>query len=430
MAREVTTATSRRLIGRLAIIALAATTCFVARIWIIDASGQLDRTIDLNIYRTVGALVLQGVNVYDPHDKLDIRDRIRTNPLYFDDYASSDPGGWQYYISGNLPGSTTFYGFADYLSLGDPHYWRVLLACADTLVVVAGLFWIFLFSTHPVIDATVAAAFLGFYPPHLRMGTVLAEDKQIQVLLMLSFIVVLYRQSSQLVKTAIGGLVLGQAIMFKFVGVFLVLPAYRILRRREFNWLAVFSVFSALAITAPYGISFIRAMWWRLYGNLANPPAHASIFSIFPERFQTLSFKISLLAFLVSWLIWLFYRSRIDALNMASGFIVCFLCVSLGAGSIDRANMAILFCSMTVISMSRIAWRVLVLATLCSAGSDYFQLWIDGTSLYELSKADDLLEATFILKFVVIYFLTLGIASLLPDFQCYDRLQATHDWVR
>jgi hypothetical protein len=302
-----------------------------------------------------------------------------------------------------------------------------LFAWADTLVVVAGLFWVFLFSTRPIIDATLAAAFLGFYPSHLRMGTILAEDKQIQVLLMLTFIVVLYRQTGPLLKTILGGLVLGQAVMFKFIGAFLVLPAYKILRRSEFVWLGVFSLFSALAVTAPYGISFVRAMWLRLYGNLANPPAHASILSIFPERFQTASFKIALVAFLVSWLMLLFYRGKIDALNLASGLLVCFLCVSLGAGSIDRANMAILFSTMTVISISKIAWRVLILVTLGTACSGYLQLWIDGTGLYELSKAYDPLEAMFILKFVAIYFLTLSIASLLPDFQCFDRFQGMHD---
>jgi hypothetical protein len=423
MTRDATTPMSatRRLSAKIAILMLAATLCFAARMSIIGATTKLDRSLDLNIYRNAGALALQGANVYDPNDKPDIRDRIRTDPLYFDPYASVGAGLWQYYVSGNLPGSTTFYGLISYLSLDDPRSWRILLAWADTLVVVAGLCWVFLFSARPVLDATVAGVFLGFYPPHLRMGTILAEDKQVQILLMLTFIVILYQKTSPLIKTVIGGLVLGQAVMFKFVGAFLILPAYRLLRRSEFIWLGVFSVFSALAVTAPYGISFVRAMWLRLYANLVYPPAHAGILAIFPEPFQTPSFKISLLAFLVSWLIWLFYRGRIDALNMASGLIVCFLCVSLGAGSIDRANMAILFCSMTVISMSRIAWRVLVLATLCSACSGYLQLWIDGTGLFEASKAYDPLEAMFILKFVVIYFLTLGIAFLLPDFQCHDK---------
>src|SRR5215475_14547344 len=81
---------------------------------LIQLSPHFSSSADLKIYREVGQLVVNGIDPYDFQTNEELRNRLRLDAYGF--ALKDNPAAYNYYVSGNLPGSTLLYGLIERLS--------------------------------------------------------------------------------------------------------------------------------------------------------------------------------------------------------------------------------------------------------------------------------------------------------------------------
>ena len=279
-------------------LALALIALVVARIMIVHVTPANDDFIDLSIYCEVGELVVNGVDPYDTEAKRDLREQLRLNGHGAAPYVTASKGSYDFYVGANLPASTLLYGAIEWLSGGSAHGWRLILISGDLAIALAAFFFLRRVGIKlDKVETQVAFALsVIWYPSLIQWGTVLAEDKQLQIALMVALAGVLITagRTPSLNAAAIG--ILGcLSVMFKVLGVFLAPVALCYFWSRPRRELLI-AIGAALVIALPMILFFDVAFVVRMFnkfregnGVLATVGSlHASPWSLLPNAWGSM----------------------------------------------------------------------------------------------------------------------------------------------
>lgn len=331
-----------------------------------------DAQIDLSIYQEVGQLVVNGVDPYDF-----AKDRARRAELRMDghgvgDWARTEEAAYNFYVSGNPPGSSAFYGLIEWATQGDLRLWRLALALGD--VAIAAAAFLLLRACGARLDHANDQRLFGlavvFYPSSIYWGLVRAEDKQFETALLLLVAALLTRETRfPKVSAAMIGLAFSASILFKVLGVFLTPLAVSYFRRRprwEAGIAALAAILLALWLCSLFDRAYVELIYARVMAGTvaAGAAMHASPWQFFSQAVFRLARPIVSIA-LVAIVLVGYLRGRIDLLNLCAGALVIAICVATVNGSMDRMNMAMMFALFAVASLSLPGWRRLVAFNVC-----------------------------------------------------------------
>jgi hypothetical protein len=392
-------------------LALAMIALVVTRIMIVQITPANDDFIDLSIYCEVGELVVNGVDPYDTEAKRDLREQLRLNGHGAAPYVTASKGSYDFYVSSNWPASTLLYGAIEWLSRGSPHGWRLILISGDLAIALATFFFLRRVGVKlDRVETQVAFALSAiFYPSVIQWGTVLAEDKQFQIALMVALagLLITPGRTPSLNAAAIG--ILGcLSVMFKVLGIFLAPVALCYFWSRPKRELLI-AIGAALVIALPmilfFDIAFVVRMFTR-FREGTSPLAmvgslHASPWSLLPNPWGVYARPIASCA-LVALAIAAFVRGRIDLLNCCAALSVVFACLWLLGGSMDRMNIAMIFALISTATISARAWQTLTLINFLVQVPIYLAVFRH--KQYALGLDPELPDAVATAIFVVSYF--------------------------
>ncbi len=328
-----------------------------------------DVQMDLSIYQAVGELVANGIDPYDFARDRQRRDALRLNNQGASVWADQNPGLYDYYVSGNLPGSTLLYGWLERVSNGDLKVYRLAFACGDVLIALGAYF--LLSRAGILLDTlgkqTTFSLAAVYYPSNINWGLVWSEDKQIQTALMLfvaGLLVARPAARGQLNAWAIGA-VGAMSVIFKAFGIFLAPLAVSYFYkapRRELLLALVAAVLTALPLLLYFDLSFIRLVFGRLTHGVAssNTALHGSPWQMVPFAFAAYARPL-VCAALTILAAFAFAKGRLDALNFSAAIGVIFVCLWMVGGSMDRMNIAMMFAMFCAATLSIRSWRNFVL---------------------------------------------------------------------
>jgi hypothetical protein len=326
-----------------------------------------DAQIDLSIYQEVGQLVVNGVDPYDFAKDRGRRTELRMDGHGVGDWAKTEEAAYDFYVAGNLPGSSAFYGLIEWATQGNLRLWRLGLGLGDIGIAAAAFFLMRQCGARldNGYDQRLFALGTVFYPSLVYWGLIRAEDKQFETALLLLSAALLVREPRfAKVSAALIGLVFSASILFKALGLFLTPLAASYFRRRPWQEAAVAVLAAALPalwLCTLFDRAFLELIYARvMVGTVAAGAAlHASPWQLFPQAVFELArpvLTIGLAALLLAG----YLRGRIDLLNLCAGGMLIAICVATVNGSMDRMNMAMIFALFSVASLSLQSWRALV----------------------------------------------------------------------
>jgi hypothetical protein len=399
-------------------LALALIALVVTRILIVQITPANDNFIDLSVYCEVGELVVNGVDPYDTEAKRDLREQLRLNGHGAAPYVTASKGSYDFYVTANWPASTLLYGAIEWLSGGSPHGWRLILILGDLAIALATFFFLRRVGIKlDTVEAQVAFALSAIcYPSLIQWGTVLAEDKQFQIALMVALagLLITPGRTPSLNAAAIG--ILGcLSVMFKVLGLFLAPIALCYFWSRPKRELLI-AIGAALVVALPMILFFDVAFVVRMFNRFregTSPLAmvgslHASPWSLLPNPWGVYARPIVSCA-LVALAIAAFVRGRIDLLNCCAALSVVFACLWLLGGSMDRMNIAMMFALICSATISARAWQTLTLINFLVQAPIYFAVFRH--KHYALGLDPELPDAVATAIFIVSYFSLLLISK-------------------
>jgi len=325
---------------------------FGVRFIITVLSPERNVWIDLFIYMDGGQLIANGVNPYDFNDSPSIRDSLRNDNVAFDPHTSQSQDRWNFYASGNLPLSLLYYGAIEQIAQGDAFIYRVAFALMDSILAVVLAMFIFNFWITSKKYQFLVAAGLGVLSPYLlSAGTFLAEDKGVQILLMVAALYFSKKKSFFLAT-----LFLGWSVAFKGLGAFIA-PAclYFYLGEPERNKIlnaitikrtVLFTLAAVIFALQPF-IFYITDVWGMMQARLgqnlvADAPQHSSIwllpYAMFPDSWQKIKFIFTL--FFISVNIVGIWRGKLGVDVVTASLLIWFTIIAMLSGSVDRLNIA------------------------------------------------------------------------------------------
>jgi hypothetical protein len=377
---------------------------------------------DLNIYRETGQLVRTGINIYDYEDGKSIRNDLRIDSKAFD--ASQDQDAWNYYTSSNLPMSSLHYGLIDKITNNKPVLYRIIFSLFDCILSVFVAFFIIRYwkLRNTWYDLIMIAGAAALSPALLLWGSIIPEDKGLQILFMI--IAVLLAKEKKWILSAI---FLGTSIAYKGLGVF-IYPLciwliagepqniFRMngLEFRKIVLYSLISLFFTVIWFIPYMPEVFEMMKSRMTSNIDTEPGHGSIwvfaFSKFPESWMSIKSGF----ILVSSLLW-FYTFVIRKLNPAAislFLLVLFVDVMLLQGSLDRMNIGIIASAVLFSFVDLKYCRILVWYTIAVGWLLLIKYVIHGTPN---EMVDAAFSAGYVLLFSVYPLYYLFNAGILKD---------------
>lgn len=277
-------------IKRNPILLILLSIALLVRIGIIEFVA-LEDWINLKIYRSAGALVVEGINPYSlgPGPLSAAADAIRMMAVYFDPH-SSQLSNWPGYVSSNPPLSTLLWGGLEHLSalVGAKLAFHYVFSFVDFVLFALGVFLARELSGKVTAKQLVAVAALTILNPLLLwFGTVLAEDKQIQTAIVLFLVLLLVQQKSNYFLL---GLVSATLILFKVVGFpLLLLVAWKLFtsgKARDYIPITIGAAIPALISFWVFGWDFVQVNLNRLSQQGGSSPDHDSVYLIAPEAAQ------------------------------------------------------------------------------------------------------------------------------------------------
>jgi len=231
---------------------------FLLRLYFILITPNYNNWIDLSIYRSSGRLISNGINPYDFQGQIKLREKIRIDLMK--DYKKDS---WNNYISGNLPLSQIYYGLIERIS-PTPEAYRLIFNAFDSLLVV--LIFLFTQKFWQIQQAKKSNLFytlIFLLPVTLVWGTILPEDKGLQILFMIGT-VYLANSRSTLKKILISPILLSFAVTFKLYGIFLIpICLYYLIKNTKDN-----SLIKKLADSVIYIFVFLVSNFIILFPHL------------------------------------------------------------------------------------------------------------------------------------------------------------------
>ncbi len=386
---------------------LVAITCIIAtRLAVILMTPRTADFLDPRIYQATGQVVLAGVNPYDYSDDPPLRERLRAG------MAAPGTEGftrtqrlWNYYISGNPPGSTALYALFEALAHGSRLVWRLLLISGDVTLFL-GVFALLKTLRGRVegpLDQAGMFCLAVINPILIVSGCAIPEDKQFQTGLMLFSAAMVLSPAAATARRAFGtGLVLSLSIFFKVLGVFLA-PLWLARFRRE-GWRYALRGIVGAAIPAAlsfaaFGPRFIDTLAARGVRDSFLGAEHASPWVLFPLVGHTyIIAKIVAVGLFCAALLGLLVKRRIDLLNLCAGTTVAFVCLWLDKGAMNRMNIAIVFAIASLSSLSTKLFAYLAISFAALSAASYAL----GLGVFKdhLDRIDALLALAFLLTYL------------------------------
>ena len=320
--------------------------------------------IDLAIYREVGELVANDVDPYDPKSNPSRREALRQNRNgIFPEIISK--GAYDFYVAGNLPGSTAFYGIIEAIYPESVRWWRSALSFGDVLILLAAFFLLTRAGVHmDTFRNQLAFALSTVWCPSLfYWGTIMSEDKQYQTALMLllagCLIAPLKRGYAATLLIAVVGFL---SVIFKAVGVFLAPLVLQYLRSRPMRETIVAVILVGL-LTAVLLYSFESA-FVLLARRTRDGSSSLAIGHGSPWRLLPIGIVLYVRPVVCACLIFAvgasYYLRKIDLVNACAAGLVIFLCLWVVSGSMDRMNIAMIFATMCIATLSVARWQRLI----------------------------------------------------------------------
>jgi hypothetical protein len=331
-----------------------------------------DAQIDLSIYQETGQLIVNRVDPYDFAGNREKRTALRMDGHGVGDWAKTDEAAYNFYVSGNLPGSSAFYGLIEWITQGNLRLWRLVLALGD--MAVALLAFLFVrqcgLALETSRDQRLFAMAAVFYPSLIYWGLIRAEDKQFETALLLSVALLIGMGAKSPKRPAwLVGLTFVLSILFKALGVFLTPLVIDYVRRRPWREAAIAAFVAALVallLCSVFDRAFFQLMFARFaVGTVAAGSAlHASPWQLLPQSFFHVGRPLVVVA-LSGMLLAGYVRGTIDLLNLCAGALLIAVCIATVNGSMDRMNMAMIFAMFSIASLSHAGWRQLVAFNVC-----------------------------------------------------------------
>jgi hypothetical protein len=333
-------------ISRNPILLLLLSIAVVVRIGILEFIA-LDDWINLKIYRSAGALVVEGINPYALGSGVlsENANSIRTDPVYFDPH-SSQLTNWSGYVSSNPPLSTLLWGGLEFMAqiFGAKLAFHYAFSFVDFVLFTLGVYLVREINGVVKTKQLIAVAGLTILNPLLIwFGTVLAEDKQIQTVLVLCLVLLLVQQKANFFLL---GLVSATLILFKVVGFpLLLVVAWRLLGSRK-PWSFIQATIGA---TIPVVISLLFFGWDFIQLNLnrlsqqgASSADHDSLYVLAPDAAQERLWFVSV--FVIAGVLLSRYLGPLEhrLILLSLWLSVAFAMLYLVNGAWDRQMMALL----------------------------------------------------------------------------------------
>ena len=336
----------------------------ITRSAVIFTSSADSGGIDLSIYREAGELVANGVDPYDPHSNPSLREALRQNRNGILPEIMSK-GAYDLYVAGNLPGSTAFYGVIEAIYPESVRWWRSALSFGDVLIVLAAFFFLTRAGVHmDTFRNQLAFALSTVWCPSLfYWGTIMSEDKQYQTALMLllagCLIAPLKRGYPATLSIAVVGFL---SVAFKAVGVFLAPLALQYLRTRPIREAVMAAILVGLltvVLLYYFESAFVLLARRTLDGSSSLAIGHGSPWRLLPLD-VALYIRPILCVILISAVGASYYFRKIDLINACAAGLVVFLCLWVVSGSMDRMNIAMIFATICMATLSVARWQRLV----------------------------------------------------------------------
>ena len=384
----------------------------VSRVGLILATPQYLTHPDIAIYQSAGKLVLAGVNPYEYDEGKDVRSRLRAEMRIVNPSIAETQTMWDEYSAGNLPASTGMYALFEWLSGGSRLVWRLFFILGDIAILLGACAFLSAIRRPPTKLWDQAALFglTCIYPSLLIGGTVFAEEKQFQTALQLFAAALLMGPAASRRRDILTGLTLSLSVLFKFFGAFL-LPLF-LVRYKE-RGVAPFVLASIaglvpLAISfAVFGTGFVETMGARAGHNssglLVGAEMQSSPWRLLPGLDYAMRFWLRAAVTGVALLsvAWLSIRRRIELLKTSSALMVVFVCIWLTGADINRMNIAMMFATITLATLSLAAVRWTALSNLAVQLAGYPLLYLT------MGRSISPPQAVLTLAFLVIYFIVL-----------------------
>ena len=331
-----------------------------------------DAQIDLSIYQETGQLIVNRVDPYDFSGNREKRTALRMDGHGVGDWAKTDEAAYNFYVSGNLPGSSALYGLIEWITQGNLRLWRLVLALGDMAIAVLA----FLFVRQCGLelerpgDQRLFAMAAVFYPSLIYWGLIRAEDKQFETALLLAVALLIGMGAKSPKRPAwLVGLVFSLSILFKALGVLLTPLVIGYFRRRPWREAATAAFVAALVavlLCSAFDRAFFQLMFARATVSTvsAGSALHASPWQLLPESVFGVGRPL-VVAVLSAMLLAGYFRGTIDLLNLCAGALLIAICIATVNGSMDRMNMTMIFAMFCIASLSHTAWRHLVAFNVC-----------------------------------------------------------------
>lgn len=258
----------------------------IIRLCLIKSGLAQSSWIDLSIYRSAGALFNNGVNPFDAQEVLQnpISELVRTDPRYFDAYAS-DISRWPYYVSGNPPMSVLLWSIIELLGRNSGLFHQVVYSVTDIIVFLLALLIFKQIAVLRIRDVLALSILTVFNPIVLWWGTWLPEEKQVQTALMLLLIYFMSRPSYLM-----RGLTSSLVVLFKAVGLPLAaIAGLQVLKAKNINNTIIFvaGIFVPLLFSVLFfQLKFIDPLVSRLLDQSNGAPIHDSMWVVLPSLFD------------------------------------------------------------------------------------------------------------------------------------------------
>lgn len=383
---------------------LTAATIFVSRDAFIGYTRGWEEFPDIRIYQVVGKAVLAGVNPYDYSDHMEKRRQLRhemaTGPT---DFITRDQDVWDRYLSANPPGSTMLYALLEKIAQGSRTMWRELFIAGD-IAILLGMWALIRNLEGGLSDVQRQAAIICLaviYPILSMAWPFVSEDKQFQTALLLFGAAILlgpYRESAM--RDLLTGFMLSVGVIFKLFGIILFPLWLSKARERPIS----FTVWSAIGGCVPpllaywaFGAGPVTALLHRGANASVGFGTSGSPWQLLAVTNGTVFVAVRLMTvFLcVGGLTFLFWKRKIDALNLSAGLGVVLGCLWLQDGSMDRMNIVIMFAiaSLATLSTGRFLWVALFVTAVAAVG---FELKFP-------AGVDQRLDAILVVLFILAY---------------------------
>lgn len=332
---------------------------FAVRLFLIFSTPEKNNHIDLQIYRDAGQLMVNGINPYDFNDEIDLREKLRTDEICYNDWVCSTQEIWNYCSSANLPLATILFYLIEYI-FSNPLHYRVIFAFLDSILSIFILVFIlnrwniyqdqlskkFQLSLHAYkIILTITGLLLGALNPILlAWGILWPEPKGTGLLLMIS---ALYYSESRSSKNrmVLSPILLGFSISFIGLGVFVApICFYNIYVKNGIKNTIYYSVAAFIAFIIwiiPFLPEIITMMDVRL--KESSSPYHGSMwveFVRFLPDYWVFIKHIFTWFFIILNIVGLI-RKRINIPLFFASLLFLFTCIYLTSGGLDRMNIAL-----------------------------------------------------------------------------------------